>query len=399
MPGCRSVRRGALLAATARRQSAQDGERLHRIAVPGSVRAFGRTLLHCMYVVPWRDRPLQQHFVFHQFPDVQGLGRENRVNTLVVGSIQLSLVSRKTHPVADLHRPAHRAETAQTPHQQPPLDLQFEARLAVPHPAEHPKLQFALPIDEIVGQPRQPSTIERALTFAAGTRERDAVDDRGVRHKPRIILPFPSDVKAETPLSMSTAPTRPELILASTSPYRRALLERLGLPCRVLASGVDETPLPGEAPAALAARLALAKAQRVHAQAPGAVVIGADQVADLDGAPLNKPEQHALAVEQLRRLSGRTARFHSALCVIGGEPAEQVVEVVTTAVRYRPLTEAQIERYLAREPAYDCAGAARIEALGIALVESVHSDDPSALIGLPLIATVRLLSRFGIEVP
>jgi septum formation protein len=191
----------------------------------------------------------------------------------------------------------------------------------------------------------------------------------------------------------------PELILASTSPYRRALLDRLGLSCRVVAPQVDETPLPGEAPVALAARLAAAKALRVLAGHPGAVVIGADQVADLAGAVINKPEQHAAAVAQLRRLSGQQAVFHSALCVAGGDPVRQHTEVISTVVQYRQLDDTQIERYLAREPAYDCAGSAKIEGLGIALVESVRSDDPSALIGLPLIATLRLLQRFGIQVP
>jgi septum formation protein len=190
----------------------------------------------------------------------------------------------------------------------------------------------------------------------------------------------------------------PRLILASTSPYRRTLLERLGLAFDVVAPRTDETPDDGETPAALACRLARAKALTVAAQAPGAVVIGSDQVAELDGLPVNKPESHVAAVAQLRMVSGRTVRFHTAMAVIRLDPAHCVETVVATDVSYRILDAALIERYLLRDTPYDCAGSAKVEGLGIALTETVRGDDPTALIGLPLIALTRHLPEFGIQV-
>lgn len=193
-------------------------------------------------------------------------------------------------------------------------------------------------------------------------------------------------------------PTPPRLILASTSPYRRALLQRLGIDFDVVAPQVDETPQGGEAPAALARRLARAKALAVAATAPDAVVIGSDQVAELDGEPVNKPGAHPAAVAQLRLLAGRTVRFHTGLCVMRLVPEHSVDAVVTTDVRYRMLDDAAIERYLLRERPYDCAGSAKVEGLGIVLTEGIQGDDPTALVGLPLIALTRWLPDFGIQV-
>jgi septum formation protein len=194
------------------------------------------------------------------------------------------------------------------------------------------------------------------------------------------------------------ATTPPRLILASTSPYRRALLDRLGLPFEVVAPAVDETPAPGEAPSELARRLARAKALAVASDARDAVVIGSDQVAELDGQPVNKPGTHPAAVAQLRSLSGRTVRFHTALCVLRLEPSRAAEVVVATDVRYRALDDAQIERYLRRETPYDCAGSAKVEGLGIALAESVRCEDPTALVGLPLIALSGWLPEFGLHI-
>jgi septum formation protein len=192
--------------------------------------------------------------------------------------------------------------------------------------------------------------------------------------------------------------TPPRLILASTSPYRRALLERLGLAFDVLAPRVDETPVAGEPPPVLAGRLARAKAMAVAVTAPTAVVIGSDQVAEVDGQPVNKPETHAAATAQLRLLRGRNVRFHTALCIVRLDPAQSADERVETDVFYRMLDDEAIERYLQRERPYDCAGSAKVEGLGIALTEAVRGDDPTALIGLPLIALTRLLPRFGLPV-
>lgn len=190
----------------------------------------------------------------------------------------------------------------------------------------------------------------------------------------------------------------PSLILASASPYRRSLLERLGIAFSVAAPQVDETPHAGEAPGALCARLARAKAGRIAQANPAAVVIGCDQVAELDGLPINKPEQHEHAVAQLRLLRGRIVRFHTALCVMHGASGRIADEVVITDVGYRQFDDLQIERYLRREQPYDCAGSAKVEGLGIVLVDTIRCDDPTALIGLPLIALTRWLPQFGIAV-
>ena len=187
------------------------------------------------------------------------------------------------------------------------------------------------------------------------------------------------------------------LVLGSTSRYRRELLQRLRLPFEVIGPHVDETPLPGEAPAALAQRLALAKARAVAAQRPDAIVIGSDQVADLDGEPLGKPGNHERAVAQLRRMSGRTVKFQTALAVVCAETGFEAAELAVVEVVFRELDDATIERYLRAEQPYDCAGSAKSEGLGIALLEAIHSDDPTALVGLPLIRTCRMIRAAGIE--
>ncbi len=189
----------------------------------------------------------------------------------------------------------------------------------------------------------------------------------------------------------------PALVLGSTSPYRRALLARLRLPFDVDAPQVDETPLPGESPAALAGRLALAKALEVASRHPQAVVIGADQVADLDGQPIGKPGNHARAVDQLRAMRGRSVVFHSALAVV--RPATGFAQGLTARVmvHFRDLGDDEIEHYLRLEQPYDCAGSAKVETLGIALLAAIDSDDPTALEGLPLIRTCALLRLAGID--
>jgi septum formation protein len=190
---------------------------------------------------------------------------------------------------------------------------------------------------------------------------------------------------------------RPALILASTSRYRRELLERLRLPFEVLAPQVDETARAGEAPATLAERLALAKADAVAALHPRAVVIGADQVADLDGRPIGKPGDHPRAVAQLRAMRGRSVVFHTAVAVRRADTGYARVLVAPVRVQFRALTDLEIDHYLRAEQPYDCAGSAKAEALGIALLEAIHSDDPTALIGLPLIRTCTLLREAGLD--
>jgi septum formation protein len=189
------------------------------------------------------------------------------------------------------------------------------------------------------------------------------------------------------------------LLLASSSPYRRALLERLCVPFEVFAPNVDERPLAGEAPRDTALRLAQAKAQAGAAGWPGALIIGSDQVATLDGAPIGKPGNCEAALVQLRAMRGRVVEFHTALCLFDAARRTTQLEDVPTIVQFRSFSDAQAARYLDTDQPYDCAGSARIEALGIALVERVESTDPTALIGLPLIALVTMLGRAGVDVP
>lgn len=181
------------------------------------------------------------------------------------------------------------------------------------------------------------------------------------------------------------------LILASSSRYRRALLERLGIPFITANPDVDEAPLPGEAPSDLVRRLAIAKATRVAGQYPSGLVIGSDQVAVYDGITVGKPGHHPAAVAQLRRISGKTAVLYTGLAVLDAASGRLQTEVVPFRITFRALTDAQIEAYLAREQPYDCAGSVRSEGLGIALLERFEGEDPNALIGLPLIRLVRML--------
>lgn len=190
---------------------------------------------------------------------------------------------------------------------------------------------------------------------------------------------------------------RPKLILGSTSRYRRELLERLRLPFDVVSPQVDETPLAGEAPAALALRLAAAKAAAVAALHPQAVVIGSDQVAELDGAPIGKPGTHERAVAQLRAMRGRSVIFHTAVAVQRADIGYAGAALAPVTVRFRDLSDAEIEHYLRTEQPYDCAGSAKCETLGIALLSAIDSDDPTALVGLPLIRTCALLREAGID--
>jgi septum formation protein len=189
------------------------------------------------------------------------------------------------------------------------------------------------------------------------------------------------------------------LLLASSSAYRRSLLDRLRVPYVAVAPHVDERPCDGETPRATAVRLAEMKARTVAASRPRDLVIGSDQVASLDGMAIGKPGSHDAALAQLLVMRGRVVIFHTALCTLDAGSGRSCVEEVPTAVQFRTFSDAQAARYLAIDTPYDCAGSAKIEALGIALVERVESTDPTALIGLPLIALVSMLQRFGVDVP
>ena len=190
-----------------------------------------------------------------------------------------------------------------------------------------------------------------------------------------------------------------EIVLASSSSYRRALIGRLGLDCAIIAPDIDESAQPGEGPVNTATRLAQAKARKVAANRPAALIIGSDQVALLDDTVLGKPGSHEAAVRQLRLMSGKNTVFHTAICLYDAASEEIQCANVPTTVKMRELSDETIERYLREDQPYDCAGSAKIEALGIALVEKVKSDDPTALIGLPLITLVTMLKRAGISLP
>lgn len=198
---------------------------------------------------------------------------------------------------------------------------------------------------------------------------------------------MPSDMK-----------TAAQIVLASTSAYRRELLARLGLPFEVAAPRVDETALPGEAPQDTARRLAEAKARAVAVRFPGAIVIGSDQVAVLGDMTLGKPGDHATALRQLKAMRGKEVVFHTALCLCHAVSGSVQTRVVPFYVRFRDYSDAQIERYLEREQPYDCAGSARSEGLGIALIAEMRGEDPNALIGLPLIALTEMLAAQGVSV-
>ena len=192
--------------------------------------------------------------------------------------------------------------------------------------------------------------------------------------------------------------TKPTIVLASTSSYRRELLARLGLPFEVASPRVDETALPNEAPQDTAGRLAEAKARAVAAHFPLALVIGSDQVAVLENMTLGKPGDHATALRQLKAMRGKTVVFHTALCLCNSASGHAQTRIVPYYVRFRDYSDAQIESYLRREQPYDCAGSARSEGLGIALIAEMRGDDPNALVGLPLIALTEMLAAQGVNV-
>lgn len=191
----------------------------------------------------------------------------------------------------------------------------------------------------------------------------------------------------------------PRLILASSSPYRRALLERLGLPFRCAAPNINESLAPGESPEQLTQRLALSKALALSEHFPEHLIIGSDQVLLLDGHPISKPGSHAAATEQLRRCSGRTVHFTTGLCLLNSVTGAYQLASEPFSVSFREMTADSIERYLRSEQPYDCAGSFKVEGLGITLFRALHGDDPNSLIGLPLIRLCEMLRKEGLQLP
>ena len=195
-----------------------------------------------------------------------------------------------------------------------------------------------------------------------------------------------------------TVATQPvELILGSSSPYRRELLERLRLPFTVVSPKIDETPQLGETPPETALRLALEKARHIAQSHPNALIIGADQVATVDGAQIGKAGGFDKALAQLHMMRGKTALFHSALCLYDARNDSYQLENIVTKTTFRDLPDEELAAYLRIEQPYDCAGSAKVEALGITILEKVESDDPTALIGLPLIALTGMLRQAGVK--
>ena len=188
------------------------------------------------------------------------------------------------------------------------------------------------------------------------------------------------------------------LILASSSIFRRELLQKLQIPFSCISPNVDETTLENEKPYETALRLAQDKARKIGSEYPHALIIGCDQVATLDGEQLGKPLNHTNATKQLKMMRGREVTFHSALCLFNAATGNMQAEVVPYLVRFRELTDAQIENYLAKEQPYHCAGSAKSEGLGVALIERMVGDDPNALIGLPLIKLITMLNNEGVSV-
>jgi septum formation protein len=189
------------------------------------------------------------------------------------------------------------------------------------------------------------------------------------------------------------------LILASSSIYRQQLLQRLRLPFTAVSPDIDETPLSGESPPRTALRLAEQKARALSARFADALIIGSDQVAVLNGQAIGKPGNHPNAVKQLTAASGNTVFFHTALCLLDSGANEMQSNIVSIEVKFRVLSPAQIERYLLVETPYDCAGSAKSEGLGIALIEYIRGDDPNALVGLPLIELTTMLNVAGVSIP
>ncbi|MES2264214.1 MAG: Maf-like protein [Pseudomonadota bacterium] len=202
-------------------------------------------------------------------------------------------------------------------------------------------------------------------------------------------------------MSIQQISSNPRLILASSSAYRKELLTRLRLPFEVALPEIDESPLPGELPGATALRLAREKAAAVAAKLPGCLVIGSDQVATLDDIQIGKPGNHAAALAQLQQMRGREVVFHTALCLWDGREGDPQkatqLEDIRTVVRFRDLPDAELDAYLRIEQPYDCAGSAKNEALGIAILERIDSSDPTALTGLPLIALTGMLRKAGVR--
>lgn len=359
---------------------------------------------------------LHQQFIFQQL--VQAWARlqsKHILFAIVVFGTGRGFIGHKPKPAVHRQRNVHRPQAALTSQRHHRVGLQMQpyswrptrstgTKLALrppPNPLDrslisHPVLLAAQALEPVQGI----IDLQMSARLSKGTHIQPVGTPchLGVRFHPGSVKECGENTGMSTHRPAPSVTTSRALILGSTSRYRRELLARLGLPFDVASPQVDETPHPGEKPADLAMRLALAKAREVAQRHPQAVVIGSDQVADLNGEPLGKPGTHERAVAQLQRMRGETVIFQTALAVVCQDIGFEQADLAAVRVVFRQLDDEEIEHYLRAEQPYDCAGSAKSEGLGIALLERIDNDDPTALVGLPLIRTCRMIRAAGVHI-
>ena len=345
--------------------------------------------------VPRRQRYRKQYFILHQIAHRHFPAGDDPLGSFGYQrfGVDFSLRCRKPQRHIDVQRKLQGAQASLADKLQRAADPEVQCRVSpLLRHAQQIVLKRSLVRAQRIAQTRKTGHRPRPVQLRAGPREFKAVDDRLVRHTGTngIILKILCQNKV--------MPSPRRIVLASTSRYRRALLERLGLPFDSADPQTDESALAGEAGATTALRLAEAKARAVAPRFPQALIIGSDQVAFCEGLRLDKPGNHANAVRQLTAMSGKTARFDTAVVVLDATSGKVGSRVVACEVTFRKLSARQIEHYLRLEQPYDCAGSAKVEGLGIALIERVDTEDPTSLIGLPLIALTQLLADAGATV-
>ena len=350
---------------------------------------------HRAAFVTRRQRYRKQHFILHQIAHRHFPAGDDPLRPLGLQrlGVDFSLRRRKPERHVNAQRKLQGAQASLADKLQRAADPETQRGVS---PLLRHAQQFVLECSfvraQYVAQARKTGYRPSTVQPGAGPREFKAVDDRLVRHTGTngIIL--------KNLCQNKVMPSPRRIILASTSRYRRALLERLGIAFECADPQTDETARPGEAGSATALRLAQAKAHAVASSYPDALIIGSDQVATCEGARLDKPGNHANALRQLTAMSGKTARFDTAVALLDSRSGKLDTKVVACDVTFRRLDAQQIERYLRLEQPYDCAGSAKVEGLGITLIERIETEDPTSLIGLPLIALTQLLADAGAPV-
>src|SRR6185503_13544458 len=346
-------------------------------------------------LMPRRQRNRKQYFILHQIAHRHFPAGDDPFGSLGLQrlGVHFSLRRRKLQRHVNLQREFQGTQASLADELQRAADLEAQGRVSpfLRH-AEQNVLERTFIRAQRIAQTGEFGYRPRSLHFRAGPREIKAVDDRLVRHTGAngIIL--------KNLCQNKVMPSPRQVVLASTSKYRRALMERLGIAFDCADPQTDETALPGEPGATTALRLAEAKARAVAARYPKALIVGSDQVASCDGLRLDKPGNHSNAVRQLTAMSGKKARFDTAVAVLDAATGQLQKKNVPCEVTFRHLGARQIEAYLRLEQPYDCAGSAKVEGLGITLIERIETGDPTSLIGLPLIALTELLALAGAPV-